>query len=344
MNGDGATDRGNGRHRNAVEDRAVFDTDQTLSDIDQNLSDIDRISADRDEAAAASDQAAADLDQARADEGRPRVSGPAMDAFLASETSRAASSSSRRATHGSRLRTSRTRATVSTVRDRAAAFRDEMARHRDERAMAIDLELDRSNDPLAAKLRHVRALAADDRAKAAADRERAARDRISAARERSRLEAALDEAHLDDRTGAFRRGMGRLAIDLEIAHARRGDGRFVMVVVDVDGLRKINERGGHAAGDRVLETLVRTMRAHLRPFDPIVRYAGDEFVCGMGGVSLPLAARRFEVIEQAVRAEAHASIKVGLASLEPDEPLERLLDRAYRSAADRGRRVALALG
>ena len=117
-----------------------------------------------------------------------------------------------------------------------------------------------------------------------------------------------------------------------------------MVVVDVDGLRNINEREGHAAGDRVLETLVQAMRAHLRPFDPIVRYGGDEFVCGMGGVSLPLAARRFEAIEQAVRAEAHASIKVGLASLEPDEPLERLLDRAYRSAADGGRRPALALG
>ncbi len=67
--------------------------------------------------------------------------------------------------------------------------------------------------------------------------DRAAQDRANAALERARLEAALDHAHLDDLTGAFRREMGMLALTHEIDHARLGDGRFVIAFVDVDGMK-----------------------------------------------------------------------------------------------------------
>ncbi len=142
------------------------------------------------------------------------------------------------------------------------------------------------------------------------------------------LASELLSANLDDLTGAFRREMGRLVLNHEIDRARRGDGRFVIVFADVDGLKRVNDRDGHAAGDHVLETVVWTVRSNLRSFDPIVRYGGDEFVCGIGGIDLAEVERRFDTIGRALRGSVGVGISVGLAGLEPDDTLERLTARA----------------
>jgi len=184
----------------------------------------------------------------------------------------------------------------------------------------------------------ISARATADRAHAALDRARAARDRSDAARERARLEAELDSAHLDDLTGAFRREVGTLALSHEIDRARRGDGRFVLAFVDVDGMKVVNDRDGHAAGDRVLQTLVSTMRSNLRSFDPIVRYGGDEFVCGIGGVDLDEAERRFDVIGRAVLDAVCVGITVGLAAHAADETLDQLTARADAALLDARRK------
>jgi diguanylate cyclase (GGDEF)-like protein len=74
----------------------------------------------------------------------------------------------------------------------------------------------------------------------------------------------------------------------------------------------------------VLQTLVWTLRSNLRSFDPVVRYGGDEFVCGIGGVDLGEAERRFEAIDRALQSEVGVGISVGLAGLEPDDTPERI--------------------
>jgi diguanylate cyclase (GGDEF)-like protein len=93
-------------------------------------------------------------------------------------------------------------------------------------------------------------------------------------------------------------------------------------------MKQVNDRDGHAAGDHVLQTLVWAMRSKLRSFDPVLRYGGDEFVAGVGGVDVEEAARRFDAIEEAVKDEVGVGFSVGLAELEPDETLEELLARA----------------
>ena len=125
-----------------------------------------------------------------------------------------------------------------------------------------------------------------------------------------------------------RRRKGRLALTNEIDRARRGDGRFVLAFVDVDGLKQVNDRDGHAAGDHVLRTLAATLRSNLRSFDPIVRYGGDEFVCGLGGVDPEGVERRFRAIEQELQEAVGVGITVGLASLLPSDTLDNLISRA----------------
>jgi diguanylate cyclase (GGDEF)-like protein len=102
----------------------------------------------------------------------------------------------------------------------------------------------------------------------------------------------------------------------------------VLAFVDVDGLKAINDRAGHAVGDLVLRTLVATMRSSLRPFDPIVRYGGDEFVCAVGGVGIDEVLRRFDAIRHSLYADTGASISVGMASLAEQDTLHHLLVRA----------------
>ena len=122
--------------------------------------------------------------------------------------------------------------------------------------------------------------------------------------------------------------MGRMALSNEIDRARRSDGRFMLAFVDVDGLKGVNDRDGHAAGDRVLQSVTEAIRSRLRSFDPIVRYGGDEFVCGLGGTDLAEAHHRFIEIGEAIEDDAHVGISVGLATLGPADTVEELTERA----------------
>lgn len=312
--------------------RSASDADQGIADADQAASAQDQAASAQDEADAASDQRAAERDEADAGEHwliEVGEAGPEVhDALrLAHEHSRA----SRLSTHNARALTARLRAETANERDAIAAARDEAAQRRDLREEALERPFALSDEPLAQRLGQVRARATAARVRAAAGRGRAAQDQTGAAAERARLEAELQTAHLDDLTGAFRREMGRLALNREIDRARRVDGRFVIAFVDVDGMKRVNDRDGHAAGDHVLQVLVFHLRSNLRSFDPIVRYGGDEFVCGLGGVSQDVVARRFEAIDRSVQNDVGVGISVGLAGLEPDDTLERLTARADAS-------------
>nr|MDQ6915129.1 GGDEF domain-containing protein [Actinomycetota bacterium] len=167
-----------------------------------------------------------------------------------------------------------------------------------------------------------------DRARAAADRDRAAADRDQAAIDREHARAALLHAHVDELTGSYRRGVGILALQREIDRARRSGGRLVLAFVDVDGLKELNDREGHAAGDALLIDVVETIRSHLRSYDPVVRFGGDEFLCALSDLDLDSARTRFAEIQAALReVREGCSVSVGLAALRSDDSLEDLTAR-----------------
>jgi diguanylate cyclase (GGDEF)-like protein len=141
--------------------------------------------------------------------------------------------------------------------------------------------------------------------------------------------AELDLAHLDELTGAYRRGMGRIALVHEIERARRSEGALAFVYFDVNGLKDVNDRDGHAAGDALLRDLVTSMRAKLRPYDPIVRWGGDEFICTISHAGLEAARSRVEDIGNTLGELHHgSSFSVGLAMLAENDTLETLIERA----------------
>ena len=122
--------------------------------------------------------------------------------------------------------------------------------------------------------------------------------------------------------------MGEVALQHEIDRARRGDGRLVLAFVDVDGLKAVNDRDGHGAGDELLKGVVSAMRAKLRSFDPIVRYGGDEFVCALAAADPADANKRFaEIRATLARDYDQAAISVGMAELRAGDTLADLVAR-----------------
>jgi diguanylate cyclase (GGDEF)-like protein len=312
-------------------DRLLSEADQTSSDADQTSSDADQAWSASDQAAAASDQLASDRDQAGADRvnaRNPRRRAAAKEAFERSRVDRELASLERHGHRDERSRIADERMREGSRRDQTSSSRDRAARARDALIAKLAEAADEREASLIRQMDRLRAKAEADRERAAADRARAAVERANLLREQTRLQAELRSAYLDDLTGAYRRDPGRTALTNEIARARRANGRFVLAFVDVDRLKEVNDRDGHAAGDEVLRTVVSTLRKGLRSFDPIVRYGGDEFVCGVGGVSLGQARRRFGAIGGAIEARVGVGISVGFARMTKTDTADKLTGRA----------------
>jgi diguanylate cyclase (GGDEF)-like protein len=148
------------------------------------------------------------------------------------------------------------------------------------------------------------------------------------------LAAQPDMPYLDDLTGAFRPEIGWHALDREVNRSHRGDGRFVLASVDVDGLKRVNDRAGRDMGDQVLRSLVATMRSSLRSSDPIVRIGGGGFACGLAGVDQDEADRRFGEIERSLYADTGVVLSVATAVLADGETLGQILERADAALVD----------
>ena len=146
-------------------------------------------------------------------------------------------------------------------------------------------------------------------------------------RQIQRLSAA---AAVDDLTGALRRGAGLQAMTREIARFHRFGGKGVAAIfIDVDGLKRINDTEGHAAGDALLADVVGAIRERLRAYDLVIRWGGDEFVCVLPDATRAEAERTVADIEQHVRDRTSGrTVSTGLAALEPDDDADSLVGRA----------------
>jgi diguanylate cyclase (GGDEF)-like protein len=224
------------------------------------------------------------------------------------------------------------------ARDRRADARDARAAERDARAAERDAraaEREREERARAAAAGRVDPLLIADQVLARRDRSAAARDRFHAKSDRAaaRLDRIVSanervESSIDGLTGAYRRDAGLLALEHEIARAHRTGESFVLAFVDVNNLKVRNDLHGHIAGDRLLRKIADTLRANVRSYDLVVRYGGDEFICGFPTLEVNDGAERFARINEDLAASDEASVAFGLAELERGDSLTELVAKA----------------
>lgn len=70
----------------------------------------------------------------------------------------------------------------------------------------------------------------------------------------------------------------QIQFETEAARAKRSGNPFQLIMLDLDGFKKVNDTFGHKVGDMLLKEVSRVMREQLREYDFLARYAGDEFV------------------------------------------------------------------
>jgi diguanylate cyclase (GGDEF)-like protein len=89
----------------------------------------------------------------------------------------------------------------------------------------------------------------------------------------------------DALTGLLNRRAFEEALEAEVHRSRRLGEPFSVLMLDADHFKEINDREGHAAGDRALQHLGTLMAAHMRDIDRVGRYGGEEFVVLLPGTS-----------------------------------------------------------
>jgi diguanylate cyclase (GGDEF)-like protein len=157
---------------------------------------------------------------------------------------------------------------------------------------------------------------------------RTALDRLRAMAGFTQKLAAM--AATDDLTGALRRSAGLSALQREIDRSRRAGGKGIVVVfLDVDNLKLVNDSEGHAAGDRLLVDVVAAIRKRVRSYDLVIRYGGHEFVCALVDVSPADAERTLADIRRQYTARTRGhTVSVGLTAVEPSDTAESAVARA----------------
>jgi diguanylate cyclase (GGDEF)-like protein/PAS domain S-box-containing protein len=173
--------------------------------------------------------------------------------------------------------------------------------------------------------------------------------------ERRRTEAELAYlAYHDSLTGLPNRAQIEQQLDLAIARARRSGTSVALMFIDLDAFKTVNDRLGHAIGDRFLAEVASRLRGVLRDSDVLARQGGDEFLVLLSDITEDarsiadaVGAKLLEALSTPVEVAGHAlrtGASIGV-SLYPEDSSEvatllRHADAAmYRAKAAGGGRL-----
>ncbi len=167
---------------------------------------------------------------------------------------------------------------------------------------------------------------------------------VCAAWYRQRLAEAVRLARTDDLTGLG----NRRALLADLARALNDDGPSILMLLDLDGFKAVNDTHGHGVGDQVLQVVAARLAEYLGAGCPLARLGGDEFAALIPDddpVQLLGRARRLRIdISRPIRLSSTtltvpASIGIGLPSSDdilPTDLLRRADQALYQAKTGTG--------
>ncbi len=148
----------------------------------------------------------------------------------------------------------------------------------------------------------------------------------------------------DELTDAFNRRYFHQTLPREIKRAKRFDKSVVLLMMDMDYFKSINDQHGHLVGDQILMELVKFITARIREVDFLARYGGEEFVLILPNTSqedgLMVAEKVRRLVSEHIFGIHHVSgglrltLSIGLSiypfghEVEDDQEVEALIDAA----------------
>jgi diguanylate cyclase len=123
----------------------------------------------------------------------------------------------------------------------------------------------------------------------------------------SLIDALVDLSSRDALTGLANRRSFELALAREVDRVARSGEPALLLVLDIDHFKRVNDSHGHNAGDRVIEAVARALVDCVRPMDLVARIGGEEFA-----IILPNCPAAFgaTVAERVRRRIEHTSIQI----------------------------------
>jgi len=161
---------------------------------------------------------------------------------------------------------------------------------------------------------------------------------------RSRQQLQYQASH-DAMTGVWNHGAILEILRAELARSQREKLSVGIVLLDLDNFKKVNDCYGHLAGDSVLREVVRRLHAHLRSYDFIGRYGGEEFLVVLPNSRPDTAVKQAERLRLAIAAtpldtpegsipitvSLGVAVSCGTTAAEYDSPLKAADVALYRA-------------
>jgi diguanylate cyclase (GGDEF)-like protein len=141
-------------------------------------------------------------------------------------------------------------------------------------------------------------------------------------------------AMFDPLTGLYNRRYAEQRLKAEISRSERKGLDLIVVLIDVNDFKLINDTCGHQAGDTVLKEFAKRLNHATRGSDLAARWGGDEFMMLLvdcGPDQLPTILSRLEDFEVVVQGrELPVSLAIGWGSFQPGDQMSELIERADR--------------
>ncbi|MBI3611551.1 MAG: GGDEF domain-containing protein [Nitrospirae bacterium] len=155
--------------------------------------------------------------------------------------------------------------------------------------------------------------------------------------------------HLDDLTGLLSLNSFYERLERRLQQSRHRRSRVAVLMMDLDGLKAVNEKHGHLAGSFLIKSVAAHLRERLGPLGEVGRYGGDEFIAFIPDVETEEVLAHLENLRSAVAGHRFSfkdmpvriTLSVGLATFPWDghsvESLVAAADAALFSAKQQGK-------